>query len=272
MTKIFYTERDLQDLHRRGERQLIIDGNVVLTDLAYEIAARLGVVVVRKQTAPCAIHDAPQAALDIRHELLQINNELFVAGLVTSTGGNISVRVPGRPNELWITPGSVYKGALQAEMMVRIDLEGSQLDTDSYPASSECFVHCEVLKRRPELNAVVHTHAAMATVMALAELSFVPISIESAYIGEIARVDFIKPGTKELGLQVAQAMDGSLAVLMQNHGLVVAGRSLRSAADMTHVIEQTAKKIITCHMLGKTPPVLAPETAEEYRKAGELKA
>jgi ribulose-5-phosphate 4-epimerase/fuculose-1-phosphate aldolase len=272
MTKTFYTEHDIRDLRRRGEHKLVIDGDVVLTDLAYEMAARLGIVLVRKQAAQCAVHNAQPAAVDIRHELLHINNELFAAGLVTSTGGNISVRIPGRPNELWITPGSVFKGSLQPEMMVRIDLEGSPLDADSYPASSECFVHCEVLKRRPELNAVVHTHAAMATVMALAKLSFLPISIESAYIGEIARVDFIKPGTKELGLQVAQAMDGSFAVLMQNHGLVVAGRSLRSAADMTHVIEQTAKKIITCHMLGKTPPVLTPETAEEYRKAGELKA
>jgi L-ribulose-5-phosphate 4-epimerase len=280
MTKRFYGERDIQDMYERGERLLVLNEEVKLTDLAVEMAARLGMALEREGQGkavtalkPVSRQVQPQAAaVDIRHELLQINNELYAAGLVTSTGGNVSVRLPARPNELWITPGSIFKGNLQVEMMVRIDLEGNQLDADSYPASSERFVHCEVLKRRPELNAVIHTHAPMATVMALAGLSFLPISIESAYIGEINRVDFIKPGTVYLGAQVAKAMDGSFAVLMQNHGLVVAGRCLRSAADMTLVIEQTAKKIITCHMLGRNPAVIAPEIAEEFRKAGELRA
>jgi len=59
---------------------------------------------------------------------------------------------------------------------------------------------------------------------------------------------------------------------MQNHGLVVAGRSLRSVADMTFVIEQTAKKLLACHMLGKEPPVISADVIEEYGKLRKMRA
>ena len=276
-----------------------------MTDLAYEAARKLGLEVECPFSKPPAAPlrpylsevkpssvDLDQAADrlrdqaagsyagavqttatgDIREELLKINNELYAAGLITSTGGNISVRIQEKPGELWISPGAIFKGDLRTDMMVRIDLDGKPLDADGYPASSERFVHTEVLKQRPELNAVIHTHPSMAMIMALTGRPFLPISIESAFIGEIARVDFIKPGSIELGKAVAEAMGNSFAVLMQNHGLVVAGRTLRSAADMTLVIEQTAKKVLGCYALGEEPPVLPPDAVEEYRKLGEMRA
>ena len=55
MAKIFYTERDIEDMTRRGEKSLVINDNVVLTDLAYEAARRLGVELVQP-------HDNPPAA------------------------------------------------------------------------------------------------------------------------------------------------------------------------------------------------------------------
>ena len=59
---------------------------------------------------------------------------------------------------------------------------------------------------------------------------------------------------------------------MQNHGLIVAGGSLRRAADMTLIIEQTAEMIVTCRKLGKKPPVLPKETVDMLRELGDLRA
>ena len=89
-------------------------------------------------------------------------------------------------------------------------------------------------------------------------------------IGEIPRVPFSMPGTRELADAVGLAAKDSPAVILQNHGLIVAGSSLRHAIDITLIIEQTAEKLITCYMLNKTPPVLPDEIVATLKNLGEM--
>lgn len=207
---------------------------------------------------------------DERDEMLEILHELYTAGLITATGGNISCRIAGRQDQLWITPSQIHKGSLSPEMMVRIDMHGKALDEDAPSASSERLVHCSVLRRRADAEAIIHSHAPKTTTLGLCGLPFLPISTEAAFVGDIPRVPFIMPGTDELADAVAEALGEGVAVIMQNHGLVVAGSSLRRAADLTQIIEQTADKILTCYALGKKPPILPREVLKELREIGKM--
>ena len=73
---------------------------------------------------------------------------MYAHGLITSTGGNVSVRIPGK-DELWITPNSSFKGALRADMLVRVDLEGNPIGDCPYAPSSERMLHCAMYRNKP---------------------------------------------------------------------------------------------------------------------------
>jgi autoinducer 2 (AI-2) kinase len=210
------------------------------------------------------------AASDIRHELVRVVNELFAIQLITATGGNVSVRSPGKDGEVWITPSQLYKGDLAPEILVRIDLEGTALDEEARSASSERLVHTAILKAKPQANAVIHAHAPHATILANTDLPFLPISTEAAFFADIPRVPFIMPGTAEVANACAKAMGDGWAVLLKNHGLVVAGRSLRRAADMVEIIERTSEVILGCYAVGKEPPVLPDDAVQTLRQMGDL--
>ncbi len=214
----------------------------------------------------------PVAGGDVREQLVEVVNELYAAQLITATGGNVSVRVPDAADSAWITPSQLFKGDLSPEILVRIDLAGKALGEDARSPSSEALMHTAVLKARPDVQAVVHCHAPYATILANAGLPFLPISTEAAFLVKIGRIPFVMPGTRELADAIVAALGDGWAVLMQNHGLLVAGRSLRRAADVCEIIERTAQVIVGCYSVGREPPVLPEETVEMLAKYGDLMA
>jgi ribulose-5-phosphate 4-epimerase/fuculose-1-phosphate aldolase/predicted lipid carrier protein YhbT len=228
-------------------------------------SARAGAAAV-----PAGRPTAP-ATVALRDEVTRVTEELFAAQLITATGGNISARIPGT-NEAWITPSQLFKGRLSPEMMVRIDLDGNALDPDAPAPSSERLVHCEIYKARPDVEAVVHAHAAYATILGMCGLPFLPVTTEAAFLVDLPRVPFIMPGSKELAAAVRQALGDGMAVLMQNHGLVVAASSLRHAANTAEVIERVSQLIWGCYAVGKKPPTLPKDVLATLRETGRMLA
>jgi autoinducer 2 (AI-2) kinase len=222
-------------------------------------------------TMPASSGAVPEriVASDIRAEVIGAVEEMYAHGLITPTGGNISVRIPGK-EDLWITPNSCFKGALRSDMLVRIDLEGNPIADSPQAPSSERMMHCAVYRNNPNVGAVIHSHAPKTTLLGLADIPFLPISTEAAYIGDIPRIPFIMPGTAELADAVGAAVKDAPAVILQNHGLIVGGPDLRQTIDMTLLIEQTANTLIACHMMGKTPPVLPDEVVAMLRSLGGM--
>lgn len=209
---------------------------------------------------------------EARRQLAGISRELFAAGLVTALGGNVSVRSPERPDSIWISPSGVWKGGLTAAMMVRIDMAGGRLEGDRRP-SVESVYHGGVMSRRPEVGAVVHTHAPLATVLSMCGVEILPVTSEAAMLMDYPTIDFHPGGSPQLQAAVVAALGvpGVPGAFLRNHGLVTVGRDLREAADRTHMVEHTARILLTARMLGLTPSLL-PATAVRALRGAALSA
>ena len=209
---------------------------------------------------------------DVREEMCRVIDELYRLQLITSTGGNVSARSAEAADRAFITPSASFKGQLSPETLVEIDLEGRPLVAGSATPSSEAPIHVAILKARPDIQAVVHCHAPRATTLVNADLPFLPISTESAFLARIGRIPFVLPGTSALAEAIVAALGDGWAVLMQNHGLIVAARSLRRAADMTQIVERTSDVILGCYAVGRPPPSLPAELVAELCAKSDLMA
>jgi len=201
---------------------------------------------------------------DIRHEIVSIVDELYDAGLITPKGGNVSVLIPDS-EELWITPTQLHKGGLTEEKLIRVNLKGKRLEGQDRP-SVETPMHLLIYRTRPDVGAIIHSHAPMATVVGLFDEPVPPLTIEAVALAEAPLVPFLLSGTKELSHAVVDALAQGSAVLLQNHGLLTVGKDLREAANKAHQLEFAARTVVICRLLGGGPALIPHKLAEFLKK------
>lgn len=201
---------------------------------------------------------------DIRQQIISTLAELYDAGLITPKGGNVSARTP-ESDEVFITPSQLYKGALTPERLIRLNLEGKRLEGQDRP-SVETPMHLLIYRTRSDVNAIIHTHAAMATVVGLFDEPVQPLTVETIGLGKTPRVPFLLSGTKELCEAVTEALGDGPAVLLQNHGLLTVGKDLQAAASTAHALEFAARIVVVGRLLGGQPALIPEKLAEFLAK------
>jgi len=201
---------------------------------------------------------------ELRAEIIRTVQQLFEAGLITPTGGNVSARLPDDAGIL-ITPTQLYKGGLAPEDVVHVGLDGRALDPSQVP-SIETALHLKVYELRKRVGAVIHTHAPLATVLGLCEISIPPITVDAAPFVGLPVIPFALSGTPQEVANVAERLGDAPAALLQNHGLVTVGRDLRQAANRALALEETARILITCRLLGIEPQQLPEREAAFLKK------
>src|SRR5690606_12786052 len=132
--------------------------------------------------------------------------------------GNISLRVG--ENAVLCTPTLVSKGFMKPEDICLVDLEGRQL-AGKRPRTSEILMHLEIMKAQPRAKACVHAHPVHATAFAAVGIS-PPNNVLTEFelfIGEVPVVEYITPGTTELGKACARYVRDHNTLLLANHGV-----------------------------------------------------
>lgn len=175
----------------------------------------------------------------IRTEMVAACKKLEADGLNRGASGNISVR---HATAMLITPTAVGYDAIAPEMMARMPLDGAGAWEGPNPPSSEWRFHLDILRARPDINAVVHTHAPWSTVLAVARRPIPAIHYMIAAFGgpDIRVAGYARYGTQALSDAVIAALAGRMGCLMANHGMVVVGPDLTRALWLAAELEALA--------------------------------
>src|SRR5215216_2803041 len=171
---------------------------------------------------------------ELRGEIARVARQMSASGLVPTTSGNVSARTP--EGNVLITPSGLAYDVLEPEDMVLVTLDGEALEGTLEP-SSEVPMHTGLYRSKPHVGGVVHTHAPYATTLSCLGLEIPPVHYLLAALSEEGRVPlapYATYGTEELAGYASDALGDSHSVcLLQNHGTIAVGETLRQGDGMS---------------------------------------
>ena len=181
----------------------------------------------------------------LREEICRLGESLFTRGLTFGSAGNISARL----EDGWLmTPTNFSLGRLDPARLAKLDANGKLVSGE--PPTKETFLHRAMYSERPQAGAVVHLHSTYSVaVSALADVDAANVlpPITAYYVMRVGRlplVAYYPPGDPALADAVRRLAGKHHAVLLANHGPVVAGSTLDAAANAIEELEETAKRFL----------------------------
>jgi ribulose-5-phosphate 4-epimerase/fuculose-1-phosphate aldolase len=200
----------------------------------------------------------------MRQEIAETGRSLFARGLSPGTSGNLSARVDGG---FLTTPTNSSLGSLDPDRLSRLDADGHHIDGD--PPTKEVWLHMAMYAERPEAQAIVHLHSSHAVAVAcldgVDEDDVLP-PLTPYYVLRVGRLPLVpygRPGDASLSVAVRERARASHALLLANHGPIVAAPTLAQAAAAAEEIEETAKLMLLTH--GLKTRLLTPQQLDELR-------
>ena len=177
-----------------------------------------------------------------RDSICRLAKSLFDRGLTIGSSGNISVRL----NDGWLmTPTGSSMGNINPNEISKLDSEGNLLSGKN--PTKESFLHIAMYDQRPQTDAVVHlhsTHSVAVSCLADVNKKNVLPPITAYYVMKIGRlplIPYFPPGDINLAKAVREMASEHHAVLLANHGPVVAGKTLEDAVYAIEELEETAR-------------------------------
>ena len=197
--------------------------------------------------------------LSAREEILAACRHLDSTGLNRGTSGNVSCR---EGDYFLITPSGIPVTLLDSKSIVAVNFDGSVKGTGK--PSSEWHFHRDILKSRPEINAVVHTHSIYATALSCLREDLPAFHYMIAVAGgdSIRCAPYALYGTEELSNNALHALIDRKACFLANHGVIALGRSVDEALSLATEIESLSQQYLIARQVGK-PVLLSKEQMQQ---------
>ncbi len=197
----------------------------------------------------------------LREAIVEKARWMNASGLNQGTSGNISARCDDR---MLITPTAIPYDIMTGAMIASMPIDGEYGAWEGrHRPSTEWRFHLDIMKERPDVGAIVHTHATYATVLSIARKSIPSCHYMIAVFGgtDIRCAEYATFGTKALAENAVKALKDRNGCLLANHGMIAAGDNLDKAMWLAVELETIAKQFYHALLIGG--PVILPASAIE---------
>ncbi len=215
-------------------------------------------------------HGGGATETELRELVATAGRILYQQGL-TDYLGHCSARVPGTDRVVIKPKHSVTvrsPGELGPADMIVIDLDGNLVEGSDAPPS-ECFIHTEIYRARPDVQAVVHTHQRAATLLGVVGADLLPVLHVPAVLTDGGTMPAwpcpLLVTDRELGRKLAAALGTAGLCHLQGHGIVSAAADVQRATVTAIALEQLAEANLTILQTGLSPRVITQGELDELR-------
>ena len=207
---------------------------------------------------------------ELRERICLLAKSMFDRGLTRGSTGNISART--EDGGLLVSPTGTSLGRLDPGRLSRFDASGRLVDGD--PPTKEMPLHTAFYDTRPQTGAVVHLHSIHSVAWSMMpgvdpEKALPPLTAYSVMqLGKVKLLPFFVPGDPEMGEAVRRLAGRRSAVLLANHGPVVAGKDLEAAGNAIEELEYTAE--LAMLTLGHPIKLLSDDQVQNVVRAFDI--
>lgn len=211
--------------------------------------------------------------------MCEIGRRAYGRGLISGGEGNLSIRLDAAQARaagvsdggILCTPSGLCKGDLTPDDLCIVAPGGGRLSGSRSP-SSEIRLHLDIYDSDPAVRAVIHTHPPYATTFALLGETLPAGLLPEAelFLGAVPLVPYETPGTAALARLIRPHVCGGAAAILQNHGAVTWGSTLREAFMRTETLESCCRVVWQARAIGR-PLAIPPEKLAELRPPGRVR-
>lgn len=202
--------------------------------------------------ASCSF-DAKNTDTKYKDQLISVAKKVYDRELTFGTGGDISLRIPGKKYFIIKKTGTSFRD-LNYEKLSTVSLSDGKLLFNSPVPSHETDIHLAIYNMKPGVNAIMHVHAPFTTAWASCG-KLIPAITQQSYkvLKGQEIIPYYAPGSDSLPTQIMSCYDnsGTSVVLMQNHGFFIIGKDMEDILYKAEVIENAARIAYLSEQIGE---------------------
>jgi len=202
---------------------------------------------------------------DVRVQLAACYRLIAHFGMDDLVYTHISARVPGAENQFLINPYGLMFNEITASSLVKIDYDANIVDESPYEVNRAGFViHSAIHMERPDVNCVLHTHTRAGITISCLKEGLMPLNqIALGFYGRVAYHDYEGVATNlDERERLVRDLDEKSVMILRNHGLLTAGRTVPEAFQLMYYLEQSCRIQADVMATGGTINAVSEATAE----------